>query len=113
MPPTCLPWACTRPRIGHAVAGGRATTEDEWLACTRTNPMLRFLIGTEGRVQAMTESPACEGRDGKLRLFGTHKVLRGGARMTRSLLWRDTRRNSYRPDRRDVRSGLRTRALRS
>jgi formylglycine-generating enzyme required for sulfatase activity len=88
-------------------------TEAEWLACTRTNPMLRFSIGTEGRVRAMTEFPACKDSDRKLRLFGTHKVLRGGARMTRSRLSRDTRRNSYQPDRRDARSGFRTRALRS
>jgi hypothetical protein len=47
----------------------RPMTEAEWLACTRTNPMLRFLIGTEGRVQAMTEFPACKGSDRKLRLF--------------------------------------------
>jgi formylglycine-generating enzyme required for sulfatase activity len=86
-------------------------TEDEWLACTRTNPMLRLLIGTEGRVRAMTEFPAREGSDRELRLLGTLKLLRGGARMTRSRLSRDTRRNSYQPDRRDARSGLRTRAL--
>ena len=45
--------------------------------------------------------------------FGTHKVLRGGAWMTRSRLLRNTWRNFYQPDRRDVWAGLRTCALRS
>jgi gamma-glutamyl hercynylcysteine S-oxide synthase len=43
--------------------------------------------------------------------FGTHKVLRGGAWMTRSRLLRNTWRNFYTPDRRDVWSGFRTCAL--
>lgn len=45
--------------------------------------------------------------------FGTHKVLRGGAWMTRSRLIRNTWRNFYQPDRRDVWAGFRTCALRS
>jgi iron(II)-dependent oxidoreductase len=45
--------------------------------------------------------------------FGTHKVLRGGAWMTRSRLMRNTWRNFYQPDRRDVWAGFRTCALRS
>jgi gamma-glutamyl hercynylcysteine S-oxide synthase len=45
--------------------------------------------------------------------FGTHKVLRGGAWTTRSRLLRNTWRNFYQPDRRDVWSGFRTCALRS
>jgi iron(II)-dependent oxidoreductase len=44
--------------------------------------------------------------------FGTHKVLRGGAWMTRSRLLRNTWRNFYQPDRRDVWAGFRTCALR-
>ena len=40
--------------------------------------------------------------------FGTHKVLRGGAWMTRSRLIRNTWRNFYQPDRRDVWAGFRT-----
>jgi iron(II)-dependent oxidoreductase len=43
--------------------------------------------------------------------FGTHKVLRGGAWMTRSRLLRNTWRNYYQPDRRDVWAGFRTCAL--
>jgi iron(II)-dependent oxidoreductase len=43
--------------------------------------------------------------------FGTHKVLRGGAWMTRSRLLRNTWRNFYMPDRRDVWAGFRTCAL--
>ena len=40
--------------------------------------------------------------------FGTHKVLRGGCWATRSLLVRNTWRNFYTPDRRDVWAGFRT-----
>jgi iron(II)-dependent oxidoreductase len=44
--------------------------------------------------------------------FGTHKVLRGGCWATRSRMLRNTWRNFYRPDRRDVWAGFRTCALR-
>ncbi len=40
--------------------------------------------------------------------FGTHKVLRGGAFATRARLVRNTYRNFYTPDRRDVLAGFRT-----
>ncbi len=40
--------------------------------------------------------------------FGTHKVLRGGCWTTRSRLLRNTWRNFYKPDRRDVWAGFRT-----
>ena len=40
--------------------------------------------------------------------FGNHKVLRGGCFMTRSRLLRNTWRNFYTPDRRDVFAGFRT-----
>jgi iron(II)-dependent oxidoreductase len=40
--------------------------------------------------------------------FGTHKVLRGGCWASRSLLIRNTWRNFYTPDRRDVWAGFRT-----
>jgi iron(II)-dependent oxidoreductase len=43
--------------------------------------------------------------------FGTHMVLRGGCWATRSRLLRNTWRNFYPPDRRDVWAGLRTCAL--
>jgi iron(II)-dependent oxidoreductase len=43
--------------------------------------------------------------------FGSHKVLRGGSWATRSRLIRNTWRNFYRPDRRDVWAGFRTCAL--
>ena len=43
--------------------------------------------------------------------FGTHKVLRGGCWVTRSRLLRNTWRNFYTPDRRDVWAGFRTCAL--
>jgi iron(II)-dependent oxidoreductase len=40
--------------------------------------------------------------------FGAHKVLRGGCWMTRPRLIRNTWRNFYTPDRRDVWAGFRT-----
>jgi iron(II)-dependent oxidoreductase len=40
--------------------------------------------------------------------FGNHKVLRGGCWTTRSRLIRNTWRNFYTPDRRDVWAGFRT-----
>jgi iron(II)-dependent oxidoreductase len=43
--------------------------------------------------------------------FGDHKVLRGGCWTTRSNLIRNTYRNFYKPDRRDVWAGFRTCAL--
>jgi iron(II)-dependent oxidoreductase len=43
--------------------------------------------------------------------FGTHKVLRGGCWATRPRLIRNTWRNFYTPDRRDVFAGFRTCAL--
>jgi iron(II)-dependent oxidoreductase len=43
--------------------------------------------------------------------FGTQKVLRGGAWTTRSRLIRNTWRNFYTPDRRDIWAGFRTCAL--
>ena len=47
-------------------------------------------------------------RDYSLPWFGTHKVLRGGAWTTRARLLRNTWRNFYTPDRRDVWVGFRT-----
>jgi iron(II)-dependent oxidoreductase len=43
--------------------------------------------------------------------FGTHKVLRGGCWATRSRLLRNTWRNFYVPERRDIFAGFRTCAL--
>ena len=45
-------------------------TEQEWLAWTRPEPMLRYLIGTNHpRVQAVETFPSCKTSDRKLRLF--------------------------------------------
>jgi iron(II)-dependent oxidoreductase len=43
--------------------------------------------------------------------FGDHKVLRGGCYATRANLLRNTWRNFYTPDRRDVFAGFRTCAI--
>jgi iron(II)-dependent oxidoreductase len=50
-------------------------------------------------------------RDYSLPWFGTHRVLRGGCWATRSRLIRNTWRNFYTPDRRDVWAGFRTCAI--
>jgi iron(II)-dependent oxidoreductase len=50
-------------------------------------------------------------RDYSLPWFGTHKVLRGGCWATRARLLRNTWRNFYTPDRRDVWAGFRTCAI--
>jgi ergothioneine biosynthesis protein EgtB len=50
-------------------------------------------------------------RDYSAPWFGSHKVLRGGCWVTRARLLRNTWRNFYRPDRRDVWAGFRTCAL--
>jgi iron(II)-dependent oxidoreductase len=47
-------------------------------------------------------------RDYSAPWFGTHKVLRGGCFATRARLLRNTWRNFYMPDRRDVFAGFRT-----
>jgi hypothetical protein len=45
-------------------------TEEEWLACVRTNAMLRYILGTnQPRVQDIQEFPNCKASDRKLRLF--------------------------------------------
>ena len=43
--------------------------------------------------------------------FGDHRVLRGGCLVTRARLLRNTWRNFYTPDRRDVFAGFRTAAI--
>jgi iron(II)-dependent oxidoreductase len=47
-------------------------------------------------------------RDYSLPWFGTHRVLRGGSWATRGRMLRNTLRNFYTPDRRDVFAGFRT-----
>jgi hypothetical protein len=57
---------------GKMPDGGCQMTETEWLVCTRTNPMLRFLLGLgpkELRVVDIKTFPACRGSDRKMRLF--------------------------------------------
>ena len=50
-------------------------------------------------------------KDYSLPWFGDHKVLRGGCWATRFHMLRNTWRNFYKPDRRDVWAGFRTCAL--
>jgi len=44
-------------------------TRDQWESCTDPTPMLRFLIGTDERVQDLAAFPNCKVSHRKLRLF--------------------------------------------
>ncbi len=74
---------------------------------------LRQMIGNVWEWTASTFGPYPGFRAGPYReysepWFGTHRVLRGGAFATRARLLRNSWRNFYTPDRRDVLAGFRT-----
>jgi hypothetical protein len=56
----------------QGTSGEKTVTEEEWLAWTKTMPMLRYLLGLrpdELRVQDIEAFPSCRASDRKLRLF--------------------------------------------
>jgi iron(II)-dependent oxidoreductase len=113
-----LPWGEDAP------TSGRANLDGELLGCVDVGALpegdsafgCRQMIGN---VWEWTQSPfepypgfaADPYRDYSQPWFGTHKVLRGGCWATRARLIRNTWRNFYTPDRRDVLAGFRTCAL--
>ncbi len=93
-------------RAGGCVDVGALPAGDSAFGC-------RQLIGNAWEWTASPFQPypgfvADPYRDYSAPWFGTHRVLRGGCWATRARLLRNTWRNFYTPDRRDVWSGFRT-----
>ncbi len=102
----------------------RANLDGRWLGCADVGALpegdsgfgVRQMIGNVWEWTASTFDPypgfsADPYQDYSEPWFGTHKVLRGGCWVTRARLLRNTWRNFYTPDRRDVLAGFRTCAL--
>jgi len=102
----------------------RANLDGKWLGCVDVAafPEGDSTFGCRqmiGNVWEWTQSPfepypgfaADPYQDYSQPWFGTHKVLRGGCWATRARLIRNSWRNFYTPDRRDVLAGFRTCAL--
>jgi iron(II)-dependent oxidoreductase len=115
-----FPWGAGSPRPDHASLDGQA------LGCVDVGALpdgdsafgCRQLLGNVWEWTASKFLPypgfaADPYKEYSAPWFGTHNVLRGGCWATRSRLLRNTWRNFYRPDRRDVWAGFRTCALSS
>jgi iron(II)-dependent oxidoreductase len=110
-----FPWGDAAPTPAHANLDGRARGCADVAAHPAGDSAwgCRQMIGNvwEWTATAFGPYPGFEPdayRDYSLPWFGTHKVLRGGAWTTRARLLRNTWRNFYTPDRRDVLAGFRT-----
>jgi iron(II)-dependent oxidoreductase len=110
-----FPWG------GEPPSSERANLDGAALGCADAGALpqgdsahgCRQLIGNvwEWTASAFEPYPGFEPdmyRDYSQPWFGTHKVLRGGCWATRARLLRNTWRNFYTPDRRDVWAGFRT-----
>ena len=113
--PARFPWGDDPPTPERALLDLRADEPCEVgaHAAGDTPEGLRQMIGNvwEWTSTAFEPYPGFEAgpyRDYSQPWFGTHRVLRGGAWATRSRLLRNTWRNFYTPDRRDVLAGFRT-----
>ena len=113
-----FPWGDARPTVPHARLDGRG------LGCADVadHPAgdapagLRQMIGnvwewTESAFRPYPGFVPDAYQEYSQPWFSTHKVLRGGCWVTRARLLRNTWRNFYPPDRRDVWAGFRTCAL--
>ncbi|HME90063.1 MAG TPA: selenoneine synthase SenA [Myxococcaceae bacterium] len=105
----------------EAPSANRANLDGGWLGCTDVGALedgdsafgLRQMIGnvwewTATTFDAYPGFSADPYKDYSEPWFGTHKVLRGGCWVTRGRLIRNTWRNFYTPERRDILAGFRT-----
>ncbi|HLW54122.1 MAG TPA: selenoneine synthase SenA [Candidatus Angelobacter sp.] len=110
-----FPWGDSFPSAGQANLGGASggTVDVAALPAGDSAFGCRQLIGNvwEWVADNFEPYPGFEVdpyREYSQPWFGTHKVLRGGAWITQPRLLRNTWRNFYTPDRRDVWAGFRT-----
>ncbi len=111
----CFPWGDDAPDGGHANLRWRAmgAVDVSALAAGDSAFGCRQMIGNvwEWTASDFEPYPGFEidpYKEYSQPWFGTHKVLRGGAWPTQPRLLRNTWRNFYTPDRRDVWAGFRT-----
>lgn len=115
-----FPWGAAE------IAGDRANVDSHTLGCLDVDALphgdsafgCRQMIGNvwEWTAEAFLPYPGFHidpYKEYSAPWFGTHKVLRGGCWATRSRLLRNTWRNFYLPERRDIFAGFRTCALSS
>jgi iron(II)-dependent oxidoreductase len=115
-----FPWGDEAPGLERANLDARAGGCLDVVACAPGDSAwgCRQLLGNVWEWTASDFLPypgfvAGPYRDYSQPWFRTHKVLRGGCWLTRARLLRNTYRNFYRPDRRDVWAGFRTCAVES
>jgi iron(II)-dependent oxidoreductase len=113
-----FPWGDSPPSAERANLDGAAVGCVDVAACAAGDSPYgcRQMIGNvwEWTADDFRPYPGFEAgpyRDYSAPWFDTHKVLRGGCWLTRGRLLRNTWRNFYKPDRRDVWAGFRTCAL--
>lgn len=111
----CFPWGDSPPRSQQANLGGGAGSAADVAAFAAGDSAwgCRQMIGNvwEWVADSFEPYPGFEVdpyREYSQPWFGTHKVLRGGAWTTQPRMLRNTWRNFYTPDRRDVWAGFRT-----
>lgn len=110
-----FPWGDEEPdgTRAHLDLASTGCVEVGALACGDTTRGCRQMIGNvwEWCADAFAPYPGFEPgpyAEYSAPWFGTHKVLRGGAFATRSRLLRNTWRNYFTPDRRDILAGFRS-----
>jgi iron(II)-dependent oxidoreductase len=113
-----FPWGDAPPDVARAHLDGRHLGAADVAACAAGDSAFgcRQLTGNVWEWTATPFAPypgfvADPYRDYSEPWFGTHRVLRGGCWVTRARLLRNTWRNFYTPDRRDVWAGFRTCAV--